>query len=557
MQNKLKKRIDECNQLLFSSKYNACLNKCFSTLKLAEKHKHISTIAVINNIIGACYFQLGKPELALEKYLIALDYMNEAVDKLGYSKVLNNIGSLYKYQQQYSLALKYFEESLNIRLNNNFPGIENLYNNIGTIYQHQKLYVKAETYYLKALENKTVKSSNYELACTYSNLADLYLSLNKTTLAEKNVYESLNEFSKIDNKPGILNCYNIISQLLVKQKKLDGAIDILHNTLSISRSYKDKEHEKNAFFALSEIYNLKKDYKKSFYFLKKHLAVKDKYLNELSNKKIAELESKYKVEQREKEIALLNLSNSFYKKEIQLAQNILQNIIPENINKINGLQAHGILITSTDVGGDYFNLLKINEHQSLAVIADVSGKGVPASLVVSNLDACIKTQLLFTDLNLTDLVKNINVIICQTTNYERFVSIWLAVIDTKQNLITSINAGHPSAILIKASNSRKKAYLLEAGTCILGMFDILPSIKSEQLSFKKGDILFAYTDGVTEAFDKNEILFEQKVDVNKFLLKQKVKSTSELIYTLKQAVQKHTGKKTFDDDFTCIAIERM
>src|SRR5690606_27643059 len=128
-------------------------------------------------------------------------------------------------------------------------------------------------------------------------------------------------------------------------------------------------------------------------------------------------------------------------------------------------------------------------------IADVSGKGIPASLLMSNFQASLRTLVRQTN-DLKEITRELNFVIKENAKGERFITFFVAAFDIKNKTLRYINAGHNPPVLVWEDKSMQ---LLETGTTVLGAFDKLPFIEEEQLMIKAPLLLFSYTDGLTEA----------------------------------------------------------
>ena len=145
------------------------------------------------------------------------------------------------------------------------------------------------------------------------------------------------------------------------------------------------------------------------------------------------------------------------------------------------------------VGGDYYDFISLNKHEHIFCMADVSGKGMAAALLMSNfqanLHALIKNRPV-----LTNLVAELNDCVSKTAKGEKFITFFIGLINFKKGEINYVNAGHNPPVLC----SKNKSELLDKGTTGLGMFDELPFINEGHVKISSGDSVFCYTDGITE-----------------------------------------------------------
>jgi len=148
--------------------------------------------------------------------------------------------------------------------------------------------------------------------------------------------------------------------------------------------------------------------------------------------------------------------------EIRVARNIQQNLLPKEIPSINGYDLYAINIPAQEVGGDYYDFIKVSENKTAIALGDVSGKGLPAAMLVANLQATLRGQLLFCDCA-KDCIKRANNLLQKSTDMSKFVTLFFGIIDTEKNTITYCNAGHNVPVFIQQGKNIK----LDKGGMIL------------------------------------------------------------------------------------------
>lgn len=237
--------------------------------------------------------------------------------------------------------------------------------------------------------------------------------------------------------------------------------------------------------------------------------------------------------------------------EINIAHEIQQQLLPKSLPAISNYDIFGITKPSKQVGGDYYEIMKIKEDQFLFAIADVSGKSLPASLLMANLQAIIRV-LAPSDESLTDKTSKINDIVYENTDSSKFITLFWGMLDAVNHCFTYVNAGHNYPILLHQNETIE---LLEKGGIILGVAPSLVPYECSTISFKEKDILLFYTDGVTESLDKNGTEFgeEKLTEILKSNSHLKAKEIVELIFT---KIEEHSAGTQQYDDITMIIIKR-
>ncbi|MFQ5824233.1 MAG: SpoIIE family protein phosphatase [bacterium] len=190
--------------------------------------------------------------------------------------------------------------------------------------------------------------------------------------------------------------------------------------------------------------------------------------------------------------------------ELLIAREIQNQLLPKQCPEIENFEVAAINIPSRHVGGDYYDCIKINENQYGFCIADVSGKGAPASLLMSNLQAGLHA-LVNTDLEIEVMTSKINNLIYENTGFDKFITFFFGILNIKEKTFTFVNAGHNPPYLFHKDGSFQT---LEEGGLILGMMRNIP-YKKDTLKLQSGDCLIMFTDGVSEAMNVDEEEFTE------------------------------------------------
>ncbi len=235
--------------------------------------------------------------------------------------------------------------------------------------------------------------------------------------------------------------------------------------------------------------------------------------------------------------------------ELNLARNIQSRLLPGKMPHIPGYNVHAVNIASKMVGGDYFDVIPVNNNEYIFAIADVSGKGMPASLLMSNLQAGL--QILAQENNpLNEITARLNNLIYQNTSIEKYITFFILKLNIESGVFEYVNAGHNPPYLFHDDNEPQE---LSKGGLILGMMpDIIYETGSGVLT--KNDCLVMFTDGVTECMDKDENEFEEKGLIR--FLKENIRrfDSEELNGRLIEELYRFAGDPTENDDITLLTI---
>jgi sigma-B regulation protein RsbU (phosphoserine phosphatase) len=185
-------------------------------------------------------------------------------------------------------------------------------------------------------------------------------------------------------------------------------------------------------------------------------------------------------------------------KELEVASEMQKMLFPDNLPSDKRLDLAATYTARHEVGGDYYDFIPINENEFIVCIADVSGKGISAAMLMANFQATIRTLLSFKMFNLEDLVRELNKKVMQTAKGEKFITFFVGHYNMTTRRLKYINAGHNHPVLTNG----KKAQFLDKGSIGLGMLDEVPFIEPDEITIMPNSTLVLYTDGVVELQNK-------------------------------------------------------
>lgn len=265
-----------------------------------------------------------------------------------------------------------------------------------------------------------------------------------------------------------------------------------------------------------------------------------KFIQALSNIIIVAIENK--------KLARKQLEQEAFRKELEIASDVQQFLFPERLPYTERLKLEASYLPHDRVGGDYYDYVPINKNQFLICVADVSGKGIPAALMMSNFQASLRTLLRQTP-NLKEIVEALNYQVMENTKGEKFITFFGAIYDLSLKTMVYVNAGHNPPILIDKKNGIR---LLEEGSTVLGAMNPLPFMNEGFITDMEDFTLFAYTDGLTETVNEDGQEFGQQSLVDYFN-----KNYNKDIKTIHQDIivmlDGFKGRNGYRDDITMLS----
>lgn len=181
-------------------------------------------------------------------------------------------------------------------------------------------------------------------------------------------------------------------------------------------------------------------------------------------------------------------------RELQLARRIQRSFLLSEFPRRSRIEVHAVNVSSKEVSGDFYDVVPAGDEDVLLAIADVSGKGVPAALLSSMLQASVRTQAGVVG-SPAAMLRAINTLACQRVSTGQFATFFLAILHEPTLTLRFTNAGHNYPVLQRANGER---VLLEKGGVVVGMMEG-PEFEEETLTLAPGDRIVFYTDGVSEA----------------------------------------------------------
>jgi sigma-B regulation protein RsbU (phosphoserine phosphatase) len=236
--------------------------------------------------------------------------------------------------------------------------------------------------------------------------------------------------------------------------------------------------------------------------------------------------------------------------EMKLAYNIQMDLLPKKPPEIAGYDISGKSIPAKAVGGDYFDFITAGGHGLVFCLGDVVGKGMPAALLMANIQATLRGQI-ENKLSLKKSMQRSNSLLFRSTNEDKFITLFLGKLDNNTHEIKYCNAGHNYPILFKRG---KKSAILGTGGLVLGALEEFP-YKEDAVIIERGDTLLIFSDGITEAFNEEEEQFGEK------RLEEVVRgcidcSAAEIVDEIISSVRQFAGEMEQSDDMTLMMIKR-
>ncbi len=238
------------------------------------------------------------------------------------------------------------------------------------------------------------------------------------------------------------------------------------------------------------------------------------------------------------------------REDMRLAELIQEGLLPKGDPDIAGYDVAGASVAAGHVGGDYYDFIPLKDNRWAFALGDVSGKGVPAALLMANLQATLRSQVL-QDTSCHLCVSNCNRLMYLSTTHDRFATLFYGRLDTRSNVLTYCNAGHERPFHLTSGGDFSR---LTAGGLAVGILEEF-EYQDDIVILQPGDTLVIFSDGVTDMINAQDDAFGEK-RLEKILLANRELPATGLVNLILTEVQEHAGSEPAFDDVTLVVLKK-
>ncbi|MFQ5608507.1 MAG: GAF domain-containing SpoIIE family protein phosphatase, partial [Candidatus Zixiibacteriota bacterium] len=240
--------------------------------------------------------------------------------------------------------------------------------------------------------------------------------------------------------------------------------------------------------------------------------------------------------------------------ELKVAGEIQSSLMPHAFPEFPGYEIFARNLPAGDVGGDCFDVLRIDDNRALLSLGDVSGKGASAALLMANAQAIIRSQFAASAdaaRNLGALVQGVSEYIAQWSAHDKYITLFLGTLDSANHRLEYVNAGHNPPLLCRSGGSLET---LNAGGIPMGMFPDM-AYETGCITFEPDERLVVFTDGVTELFNEDDVEFGDD-RLERFVCANRECGSIDFTDRLYRTLEKYRGDRDPSDDITLLTVRR-
>jgi len=235
-------------------------------------------------------------------------------------------------------------------------------------------------------------------------------------------------------------------------------------------------------------------------------------------------------------------------RDVELAAQVQNMLVPMTLPTSDFYEIAATYLPHQSIGGDYFDFIQLDADEFIWCIADVSGKGISAALLMANLQASLRAWT-SVDRDLATIIRKLNEVVTKNTKGERFITLFIGRYNMRTREMEYVNAGHNAPLLVVD----QEVSSLKAGTTLLGVFEELPFVNVGKQIIAPNSLIFNYTDGLIESFEEDVFISEEELAV--LLLKNSQERPDVLNRGLLIDIQMSKMARMNSDDITLLTLK--
>jgi len=243
------------------------------------------------------------------------------------------------------------------------------------------------------------------------------------------------------------------------------------------------------------------------------------------------------------------------KRELEMAREVQERLFPQDCRALTGLDYAGACRPAFEVGGDYYDFIRLSETELGIAIGDVSGKGMSASLLMATLRAYLRGQTALGESNLSRLMSNLNTFVGESSAIHRYATFFYGQYNSSTRELRYANCGHPPPLLFRSQGGHSRVERLETGGPVIGLLSDC-SYDQGKVTLETGDVLVAFTDGISEAVNAADLEWGEG-RLTAAIQSSRSLAARELIRHVMAQADGHVADAPQHDDMTLVVVRSV
>jgi len=239
-------------------------------------------------------------------------------------------------------------------------------------------------------------------------------------------------------------------------------------------------------------------------------------------------------------------------RELEIARDVQQRLFPQTLPNVQGLDFAGYCRPVFGVGGDYYDFIKLSDGCMGIAVGDVSGKGIAAALMMASLQASLRGQTIKPCATLSETIEHVNQLVYDASADNRYATFFYAQYEPGSRTLRYVNAGHNPPILLRRGADGMQLVRLTEGGTVVGLFPSAP-YQEAQLTLRPGDVMVAFTDGISEAMNDTEEEWDEERLIETIRTCNS-RSAADMINSILEQVDSFTAGARQHDDMTLVVM---
>ena len=242
------------------------------------------------------------------------------------------------------------------------------------------------------------------------------------------------------------------------------------------------------------------------------------------------------------------------RRELDLARDVQRNLLPHGCEPVAGLDYAAFCRPAKFVGGDYYDFLELPGGLFSITVGDVSGKGIPAAVLMASIQTLLRSHLLRQALPLSVLMSEVSHTVYLCSSSDRYSTLFCGVLDAERRKLTYVNAGHPPPLIVRGTGGRIERPAGASGLPI----GIFPGVRYEEetIEVESGDLIICISDGISEVLNTAGDMWEEK-EVEEVVLRRRDSPVGDIVKAIVQRVEDYSAGADQYDDMTVVAIRLL